>query len=29
MGLRVAYVPVDQQGLVVSELVASGAQAVA
>jgi GntR family transcriptional regulator/MocR family aminotransferase len=28
MGLRVAYVPVDEQGLVVSALAASGAQAV-
>jgi GntR family transcriptional regulator/MocR family aminotransferase len=28
MGLRVAYVPVDEDGLVVSELAASGAQAV-
>jgi GntR family transcriptional regulator / MocR family aminotransferase len=28
MGLRVSYVPVDEQGLVVSELAASGAQAV-
>src|SRR5580658_1919260 len=28
MGIRVAYVPVDGQGLVVSELAASGAQAV-
>jgi GntR family transcriptional regulator/MocR family aminotransferase len=28
MGIGVAYVPVDEQGLVVSELVASGAQAV-
>ena len=28
MGIRVAYVPVDEQGLVVSELAASGAQAV-
>ena len=27
-GIRVAYVPVDEQGLVVSELAASGAQAV-
>jgi GntR family transcriptional regulator/MocR family aminotransferase len=28
MGIRIAYVPVDEQGLVVSELAASGAQAV-
>jgi GntR family transcriptional regulator/MocR family aminotransferase len=28
MGIHVAYVPVDEQGLVVSELAASGAQAV-
>jgi GntR family transcriptional regulator/MocR family aminotransferase len=28
VGIRVAYVPVDEQGLVVSELAASGAQAV-
>jgi len=28
MGLRVSYVPVDEQGLVVGELAASGAQAV-
>ena len=28
MGIRVTYVPVDEQGLVVSELAASGAQAV-
>ncbi|HET7015012.1 MAG TPA: PLP-dependent aminotransferase family protein [Streptosporangiaceae bacterium] len=28
MGLRVTYVPVDEQGLVVSELAASGAEAV-
>jgi GntR family transcriptional regulator/MocR family aminotransferase len=28
MGIRVAYVPVDEQGLVVSELAATGAQAV-
>ena len=28
MGIRVSYVPVDEQGLVVSELVASGAQVV-
>jgi GntR family transcriptional regulator / MocR family aminotransferase len=28
MGIRVAYVPVDEHGLVVSELAASGAQAV-
>ncbi len=28
MGIRVTYVPVDEQGLVVSELVASGAHAV-
>jgi len=28
MGIRVAYVPVDEQGLVVSELAASGAEAV-
>ena len=28
MGIRVAYVPVDEQGLVVGELAASGAQAV-
>src|SRR5581483_9547875 len=28
MGLHVSYVPVDEQGLVVGELVASGAQAV-
>jgi GntR family transcriptional regulator / MocR family aminotransferase len=28
MGLRVAYVPVDEQGLLVSELVSCGAQAV-
>src|SRR6202012_2028622 len=28
LGIRVAYVPVDEQGLVVGELAASGAQAV-
>jgi len=28
MGIRVTYVPVDEQGLVVGQLAASGAQAV-